>query len=179
MDTKNELVVFGYSRQQTQLPTRPEPVVRLILDYYHVDELWEFTDGIIELDKTKKKLTRKWIRVPQATFGYKSRSPRMSVRPRSIFDNTAYGKILIDSTIPAEIIWKFKWDILWHEDFAIGIASIPSQQSPPTKICYSFDECDNIIWYSFRIHSSQTHFECYDIDWNKGGSSIDGNNDGR
>eukprot|EP01084_Bolivina_argentea_P073701 133734_1 len=103
----------------------------------------------------------------------------MSVRKRSTFDNTAYGKCVIDSTIPASIIWKLQWKIKSNQDFAVGIASVPSNP-PATNICFAFDECnDNIKWYSFRNHHCQTTFECHDMQWNlQCSNNIDGNNDG-
>ncbi len=180
VDTTNELIVFGYTHLYQQCIVIPFMLIMLILQFYHIDEQWEFTqDKIMQLNNNNKQLIRTWSRSkpkPLLRFGRRRARAAMSAPKGSKFDNTAYGKCVIDSTIPASIIWKLKWKIKWHQDFAVGIASVPSNP-PPTNICFAFDELNdnNIKWYSFRNHNSQTFFECHNMQWNR---QIDGNNDG-
>eukprot|EP01084_Bolivina_argentea_P112599 200812_1 len=173
--TKDKSTVDGYIRNVKQ--NIPMIINDLCIKFYHIDEQWEFTQDIMQLNTNMKKISRKWCRSNPATFV--GRRPMMSARKSSDFDNTAYGKCVIDSTFKGSIIWKLQWKIKWNQDFAVGIASVPSNP-PPTNICFGFDELNdtNIKWYSFMNHNSQTTFICHDMQWNLENETIDDYNDG-
>ncbi len=183
VNEKTELTVNGYVRKEQPQDTNiPVAIKTIIMCFFFLDEYWNFynKEKGLQVDESKKILTKSWFKkIKQKAYSFGPRriyrrtlgmtAPKTTLK----WDNTAYGMVKIDSTIPLVSEWKIKFKTLINDKesdikFAIGISS--SHSKPLTNMCLYYDSNSwpNSTKYYLYINGEYgSEFECHNNNLNR------------